>query len=292
MRKILLMRVPLQQQAITYTLFILVLFLVACGTESTMDSVLIERSFDGKSIETNLNSPMTERDSKILERSFIKNLIVAMKNIGKNEFNLKVEERDSMRNEVVISELIFGSLFASKQRHLITRRHFEYGCFLDVFVYEDDSFRLLLTHVQDDLTFINDTIFDANGDGLKDYVVCWYPSSGCCPRKIQSVYLLQQDKISFSKEIEFMNATFSQKEQIVRGLEYGHPEEIGLYKFRWNLNRVDTIEYIYHNKKVKGEFIKVKYSGRADQKMDSIELKSLPAEYKKIDNVDWFYVGD
>lgn len=278
----------MQQQAKKLTFFSLILFLIACGTESNLDSDELVQNNEIDTVGAESNPSMKSEDSKILERSFTGNLIVAMKNIHENEFNLKVEDIDPVSKEVVNSELLFGNLFNTKQKHLITRRYFEHECFLDVFVCEDDSFRLLFTHLQDDLTFIKDTIFDTNGDGLKDYVVCWYPSAGCCRRNIKSVYLLQQDTISFSNEIEFVNPTFSQKERMVRGVEYGHPEEIGLYKFKWNLNQVDTIEYIYHNQKVNGEFVRVTYTGLPNQKSDSTTLKSLPGEYKNIDDLDWF----
>ena len=42
-----------------------------------------------------------------------------------------------------------------------------------------------------------------------------------------------------------INPTFSPKEKIIRGVGYGHPGETEMYKYKWNGNTIDTMEYVY-----------------------------------------------
>ncbi len=49
---------------------------------------------------------------------------------------------------------------------------------------------------------------------------------------------------AFSKNFEFINPTFSPKEKIIRGICYGHPSKTEMYKYKWNGETIDTLEYI------------------------------------------------
>ena len=79
-------------------------------------------------------------------------------------------------------------------------------------------------------------------------------------------------------------------EQIIRGVNYGHPGETELYKYKWNNLHVDTIEFIYWDKKGNGQFVKSKYlphDNRNNQNETTI-LKMVPDEYRSIYGFDWF----
>jgi hypothetical protein len=138
------------------------------------------------------------------------------------------------------------------------------------------------------MTYIKDTIFDVNGDNYKDFIVNWYPSSGCCRRDIYNVYLYIPNKKTFSIDYEFINPTFSAKEKIIRGVGYGHPGEVELYKYKWNGFRVDTIEFIYPDIKTKGQFIRTKTKRDSSNSNEGEILNLLPIEYQNINSVDWF----
>ena len=85
-----------------------------------------------------------------------------------------------------------------------------------------------------------------------------------------------------------MNPTFFPKEKIIRGVKYGHPGEVGLYKYKWDHLQVDTIEFIYPYLKEDGKFIKTKTQQYRPTKEDGIVLNSLPKEYKSIESIEWF----
>jgi hypothetical protein len=113
-------------------------------------------------------------------------------------------------------------------------------------------------------------------------------SSGCCRRDVYNVYLNQPDKGNFTQDYEFINPTFSAKEKIIRGVEYGNPGEVGLYKYKWNGLQVDTIEFIYPDANNKGQFIKTKKGAYRPTGKEGVVLKTVPKEYQKIESYEWF----
>ncbi|MDO4880693.1 MAG: hypothetical protein Q3983_05385 [Capnocytophaga sp.] len=139
-----------------------------------------------------------------------------------------------------------------------------------------------------------DTIFDANGDGEKDFLINFYPASGCCMRDVYIVYLSPNKKEGkITNSLEFMNPTFFPEEQVIRGVDYGHPGEVGLYTYRWKGEEVDTLEYIYPDYTTRGKtFIKTGKSCYYPTKEEGIPLKKLPEEYKKINGLYWFFLYD
>jgi hypothetical protein len=264
---------------------ITLLFFVSCVQSKSTESSNIK---DGETKKIR-NSQI--QHFEILEKSVETNLTIALKNLDKSEFDLKIEETDSARNQIVNSELHFGNFLTTNRKHLLMRRFYEDECHIDLFVFENYKFNNLLSHVQTDHSYNKDTIYDVNGDELNDLVIYWHPSASCCPASIQSVYLARKNDQTFEKEIEFVNPTFSSREKVIRGVEYGQPEEIGLYKFKWVKNQVDTLEYIFHSRDKSGGFIKINHSNVKNQKFDTIPLTKLPNEYKNINEIDWFLSG-
>ena len=100
------------------------------------------------------------------------------------------------------------------------------------------------------------------------------------------------DKKAFSENFEFVNPTFSTKEKIIRGVCYGHPGETEMYKYEWNGEKVDTLEYVSYQKNnngVKtGKVAILTYTPNSNSFKTLNVLKSVPAEYKKIEGFDWF----
>lgn len=96
----------------------------------------------------------------------------------------------------------------------------------------------------------------------------------------------------FSGSFEFINPTFSPEEQIIRGVCYGHPGETEMYKYKWNKETVDTVEYIYYEKNDKGKKTgKLIVSNNLPSRHNYKVLKRLsymPDEYKRIEGYDWF----
>jgi hypothetical protein len=189
-------------------------------------------------------------------------------------------------------EIASGFNFSSKSPHLIIRRTTPGSVYIDIFSKADQQFQKVLSHEQWKLEYTGDTIRDINGDGLKDFVVNWYGSNGCCLKAFSNVYLQRADKNTFSSSFEFINPSFSPKEQIIRGVCYGHPGETEMYKYKWNKEAVDTLEYIYYEKNDKGQKTgKLIVSNDLPYSDNNKALKRInytPAEYRKIEGYDWF----
>ena len=103
------------------------------------------------------------------------------------------------------------------------------------------------------MTIPSDTIFDANGDKVKDFALRFYPSSGCCRRDIYYLYLSPEKKEGQLSYIELINPTFYPKEHLIRGIGYGQPGHVELYKYRWHGEELDTLEYILPDVATKGK---------------------------------------
>jgi hypothetical protein len=182
--------------------------------------------------------------------------------------------------------------FTKEYPHLIIRRYGPSSVYMDIFCRTGKQFQKVLSHEQWTLEYTGDTIRDINGDGLKDFVVNWYGSTGCCLKAFSNIYLLRSDKKSFSNNFEFINPTFSPKEKIIRGVGYGHPGETEMYKYKWNGEMVDTLEYIYYEKNDRGgktgKLIVSNDQPYNDNPRILKRLNSVPAEYRKITGYDWF----
>ena len=231
------------------------------------------------------------RFDKILQDA----LKIANQKINKDKFYKKY---DIITNNISVSiEINFDYHFTKTEPHLIIRRGEPSGVdpsvvYIDIFYKSDDGFKKVISHKQFPMTYIRDTIMDINGDGLNDFVVNRYGSSGCCLKAFKNVYLLRKDKKTFSQNFEFINPTFSPGEKIIRGVCYGHPGETAMYKFRWNGEKIDTLEYVAYERNVKGKTGKIiittrePYIGHEFKILKTLD--SVPMEYRKIEGYDWF----
>ncbi|WP_447635993.1 XAC2610-related protein [Flavobacterium microcysteis] len=214
----------------------------------------------------------------------------SVQNISKNRFYKKYEVRP--HNEYTVKvEVSLDNHFTKLDSHLIIRRIGPDGTYIDIYSKNGTSFKKVLAHQQWTLEYVNDTIRDINGDGLNDFVVNWYGSSGCCLKGFSNVYLLRSDKKTFSNDFEFINPTFSPKEKIVRGVCYGHPGQTEMYKYKWRGETIDTLEYISYEKNKKDEKTGKIIITKGQPYKDNLTLKrldSVPGEYKKIESYDWF----
>ncbi|MCL9807047.1 hypothetical protein NAT51_16045 [Flavobacterium amniphilum] len=208
---------------------------------------------------------------------------------GKSIFteNYTVAETDNTYQiKVKISS---GFFFSKNSPHLIIRRNTPNDAYIDVFSKTGKEYKKVLSHKQWLMTYTGDTLQDINGDGLKDFVVNWYGSSGCCLKGFSNVYLQRKDQKSFSQGFEFINPTFSPKEGMIRGICYGHPGETEMYKYKWNGEQVDTIEYVSYQRNTKGKTGKVMVSkDRFGKSPDAKIRNTVPKEYTKIKEYNWF----
>lgn len=201
---------------------------------------------------------------------------------------------DSVENTIVEVIIDLDHHFTKETAHLIIHRNDRNAVLIDIYSTNNQQFEKVLSHEQWIMTYVKDTIQDINGDRRNDFVVDWYGAAGCCLKGFSNIYLLRPDQKSFSKDFEFINPTFSPKEQVIRGVCYGHPGETELYKYKWNGEQVDTLEYVYYEKNEKGKTGKVIVSNRLQTESKHKILKRLnetPIEYRKIEGYTWF-TGD
>lgn len=273
--------------------------LVSCGQQKDKKKIpvvttdTLQTSIDKKEKERLERSKEIEEqdyaDSIRLDRVLQDALKIANQNIKKDKFIMKYEvSPDSIPVSV---EINLDSHFTKTNPHLIIRRNEISVIYIDIYRKGERKFEKVVSHEQWTLTYVNDTIQDINGDGLKDFVVNWYGASGCCLKAFSNVYLLRQDKNAFSENFEFINPTFSPKERIVRGVCYGHPGETEMYKYKWNGEKVDTLEYVSYERNEKGKTGKVIISTDRPygNKFKTLKvLNSVPTEYEKIEGYNWF----
>ncbi|MEJ1238435.1 hypothetical protein WBG78_09910 [Chryseolinea sp. T2] len=213
---------------------------------------------------------------------------IAQAELSSDHFTKQYELLPDDSSFTIGIEISISKLFQDHEKYLLLRRHVPWATYLGLYKLSEGKVEKCIEREQGGMTYLNDTIFDANGDGRKDFLVHWYPSSGCCRRDVYNVYLNQPDNGGFTKDYEFINPTFSPKERIIRGVQYGHPGEVGLYKYRWNGLQVDTLEFIYPDALVKGQFIKTRKPSYRPTGKDGVLLKAVPKEYHSIESYEWF----
>lgn len=205
----------------------------------------------------------------------------------------RMGERDSVRYNIELDSVMVdveigsGNYFNGPFPYRLIRLTSPLSVRIYIYAKSGNIWEPILSHAQWEMTYVNDTVMDVNGDRRKDFVVDWYGSTGCCLKGFSIVYLLRDDMKSFSSQFEFINPTFSPKEHIVRGVNYGHAGYTDMYKYKWTGERVDTIEYVSYqldndlNKTGKVEL------RDADFRVIKV-LPSVPKEYRKIYDYDWF----
>jgi hypothetical protein len=227
-------------------------------------------------------------DSLHLDSMLSAALLYAYKNKARPNFKKNLPWwSDYDANAAIL--LNYGHLFSSYKKHLIITRHLwaSVTC-IDVFEYENSKFVKINSQYKEGWDFVRYQIKDVNGDGQKDFLTHWYPTSGCCRRNVYDVFLYLKKRQAFTGQYEFINPTYSPAKKIIRGVNYGHPGEVPLYKYKWNGLNIDTIEYIYPADTLKKKFYLVHRHSEQNDSQKRKTLATVPKEYLKIDGYDWF----
>jgi len=282
--------------------FGLLITLFSCGHPSEKKNVTVT-TID--TLQTNLNKKERDRsqkrkeiekrdkiDSLNLDKFLKKAIKIAEQNVNLDKFKKEYLETMPDTSYQVEVSIISDFYFSKENPHLIIRRNTPGSIYIDIFSKKNNRINKVISHEQWNMTYVNDTIRDINGDGLKDFIVNWYGSSGCCLKGFSNIYLLRRDKKTFSNNFEFINPTFFPKEKIIRGVCYGHPSETEMYKYKWNGEKIDTLEYISYEKNEKGNKtgkIIISSDIPTGKKFKVLKrLNYIPKEYKLIEGYDWF----
>lgn len=277
--------------------FILVSFIFSFCTNSDRTSVSLSKNTPD-SVPKNINGdPLktgNEVDDYWLEDTI--RMRDALRGAMDSITVKRMGERDSARYDIELDSVLVsveigsGNYFKGPFPYRLIRLSSSASVRIHIYAKSGETWDQIFSHDQWGLEYVNDTIMDINGDGRKDFVVNWYGVNGCCLKGFSIVYLLREDMKSFSDQFQFINPSFSPKEHMVRGVNYGHAGYTSMYKYQWTGERVDTIEYVSYqldndlNKTGKVELRDV------DFRVIKV-LPSVPKEYRKIDGYDWF-TGD
>lgn len=261
------------------------------STISKQEELVVEKSVAKKSAARKEVEHSARLDSIRLGKVLQEALKIAQQHIQATTFSKEFTQTvDSAYN--VSTKLTIGNPFSEQLRHLIIRRTSPGNVNFNIYLIDENTLKPVIHHEQWAMTYVSDSIADINGDRHKDFIVNWYASTGCCLKAFSSVYLFQPDKNTFTDNYQFINPTFSAKEKIIRGVCYGHPGETELYKFAWNNNTIDTLEYISYEKNDKGiKTGKVTISNEMFPKTNDQIIKkrnTVPKEYHTIYGYDWF----
>lgn len=162
---------------------------------------------------------------------------------------------------------------------------------LEFYQIENTEPELLWKELWEDHSFLGDTIRDVNGDDQLDILTNYYPNSGCCRRNCFWVRPYDRDSQIYQEKIRLTNPTFYPEEKTVRGVFYGHPGEVPLYKMKWNKNKLDTVEYIYPLKENSHRYLLTNerkvWAGKEITKKDRL-IEEIPEEYRNVEDLDWF----
>ncbi|MBK0379797.1 S8/S53 family peptidase [Mucilaginibacter segetis] len=231
----------------------------------------------------------TEREEKLDSLRQIKLLDTAMK------FAIKHQHDNFYTKNLTINDglgasatLKFGFLFSKEKRHLILKTKSAWDLHLRVLYLDRNKFKEVIHTVIWDLNYVADTVRDVNGDGYKDFISTTYYSAGCCARNRDEVRLYLPGDGNFSGSYTFINPSYSPNEKFIRGVDYGHPGEVPLYKYKWNGLKIDTVEYIYPADTLKKNFYIVKRYGDENDPTKRRVINSIPKEYRKMYGYNWF----
>jgi hypothetical protein len=284
---------------LTPTLLLYLLVLVSCGTNNTENDTHVGTSDTLKANTDLKNQEYLERRKKIeqeayqdslrLDRVLQEALKLATQHIRDNEYVSSYQVfPDSIPIKVTIN---LDHHFSSNISHLIVKLEEPTVNLISIYIPEDNDFRNVFSYDVWTMEYVNDTIWDINGDGRKDFVINTYGANGCCLKAFSDVYLLMADEKTFTEKINFTNPTFSPKEKIVRGVCYGHPGYTDIYKFRWKGIELDTVEYVSYERNEEGKTGKIIITTDISYSRNSKVIKRLnavPEEYHKITGYDWF----
>jgi hypothetical protein len=276
---------------------ILFILLFACGQSNrNKDGAGVKLdSTDSRKLKNLVGGPETDMpndsDSLLLNEVLEGALKLAIENIDKGSLHKEYEVRQEDNFKIAV-QVSLDHHFSSQYSHLIIRRRSPDAVRLDIYSINKNEFEKVISYEQWTMVYRKDTIVDVNGDGLKDYVVNGYGANGCCLKAFSEVYLARENHRAFSKSFQFLNPTFSPDEKIIRGVCYGFVGETCMYKYRWNGESVDTLEYVSYEMneegKKTGKVIATKHEILRKNEKVLNRFDSVPNEYTTIAGYDWF----
>lgn len=268
-----------------YILLIIIILSIFSCDNTTNNKSIDKKKIKNIEVKTVIETKKNT-DSINLDKLMKSALKLANDNIEAKYFSKKYSQTVGKVYDLT-TEIIIGNFFSKDKKHLLIRRKGGGITYIDIYKKTNDKFELIKKDKHLTITHISDTIFDVNNDGFKDFLLHWYPSSGCCLANNYDVSIYDTKTGEFKIEYSFINPTFYPNEKLIRGFDYGQPNEVNLYKYKWKNNKIDTIEYVCPYEGSRGKYIKTKKPLVRATSKDGIVLKKIPFEYRKIKDFNW-----
>lgn len=258
----------------------------------TLQSCQVDKSEKRSSSENQLNVGTTEQNLKeTRETNVIVDFEDQLSRFRKSAFERirKKSSKSITRYQTDTSKVV---IYSNSKKFLYLRfSQHSWRHTLELYQLENTEPELLWKELWEDHSFLGDTIRDVNGDDQLDILTNYYPNSGCCRRNSFWVRPYDLDSKIYQEKIRLINPTFYPEDKIVRGVFYGHPGEVPLYKMKWNKNKLDTVEYIYPLKKDSRRYLltneRKELVGEETMKKYRL-IDEIPVEYRDVTDLDWF----
>jgi len=171
-------------------------------------------------------------------------------------FSLAQPSNDSLIMEKVLSKVLEdglkqvdndsvqvarGNLFTNDVEHAYFKYEGRSGTYIKIFSLVKTQPRLIFSYDIGSMNFVSDSIFDINGNGIRDFVVHWYPSSGCCLAYAFDCYIYNDMTDKFSAQFHILNPTFRPENNTTFSMNYGQPGET---MFSMSLNGMKKAAWI------------------------------------------------
>jgi hypothetical protein len=277
-----------------YFLLIAVLFLSACdntGNPNTGNPLdIAEFAMNKEEVFIMDDGIWLNQDS--MQEVKLNEALAYAKNAGKREGSHYLDTIVANDNFVLTTFVQFGHLFSPDHWHLFIRRK----CYLDiksaVYQLKPEGYVRVFEDTTIEEGYIGDTIRDVNGDGIRDFMVHTYPPSGCCLRDVYWVRLGLKDGKFVDTCVVFVNPEFFPVEKVVRGVEYGAPGIVPMYKARWEGLKLKEVEWIFRDTLHPDQYIRTRRYKGYPEPGEGERLNTVPWEYKSLEGYRWFMEED
>lgn len=175
-----------------------------------------------------------------------------------------------------------GHLFSKKHRHIMIKRISPHEHYIDIYIQKGSQSKLVVSTSVAPITYVNDTIYDVNSDGYKDFLINLYGSCGSYLKNFHVLYLFNT-KGESTNEYNLKNTSFKPLDKKLFEIDYGPAGMVGMHKYKWRDCAIDTVEAIYPNLE---DTLHKSYIRKRNHKEERIYM--VPKEYQETDYYWWF----
>ncbi|KAB1065278.1 hypothetical protein [Salibacter halophilus] len=195
--------------------------------------------------------------------------------------NLIKNQKETVENDSL--RFLSGHVFSKSINHKYIRLSNRSGTYIHVYSEQDQYTEPIFTARLHWMNFMKDSIFDINGDKIRDLAIHWYPSSGCCLADIYYCCIYDENTDHFSEKLEILNPTFYPDQFQTFSMTYGHPGETKFYEFKWTNNTLDTLKSYEWNDRSHNHIILTNFKTGTHT-----DLKNIPKNLPELYGFDWF----